>query len=794
MGVVLAPYVRYGHTMDATLRDLRMAIRALTRRKGVTALAVLSLGLAIGFCTAGFSLVDAFAWRDLPVREPRRLTRVNAHDHEQRVVILSWIEYQALASHPRFWEGLVAECRMGPKVRLADRDDYPITAGVSENYFDLLGVKPALGEIFHAGTGWDGAVVLSDHYWRTALGGDVHVVGRTLSVGKALLTVTGILPAGFTGTNRGLLVELFVPPETFFGSLNFKDYLDQHLADFEVVGRLRPGATIELAQQEEEAALRKLQADGLEPAPGRTATVVPFVELNSVMIALLMAPLLLVLLVAAANLANLRLIDNEARRRETAIRLALGAGRAHLLRQHWSETFLLCLTGTALGLLVASWLIDLVPALLYTGENNIEYGVRLDTRTFAFSTAALLVVAIIGSLIPLRDAWKRRIIPGIQAPSSAKASRWLSVLVVGQMAFVTAVTCSAGLLYRSFQNVAAIRAAMDPERRLLLVEGGATRPEILASELSGLPGVLRVAYARRALLAGSGGGNEVTLEIPGQPKTSFHYDQVSATYFATTGARILAGRAFRSSDGPHVTPVVMVSHAFVRRFMVGREPIGAWFHIQGRDRQIVGVVEDGPSIHLKEPIEPFFYFPFAQMPSGEITFFLESAGDPQSLAASVRTLARRANATFTLVDMHTMRQHMFTARKEDAILTGIFVALALLGLLLASAGLFGVTTYAVSRRMREFGLRVALGATGKDLRRQVLRKAALQGAIGIPLGWGLALACHHVIQSLLYGVKATDPWMLVAASGVVALVACAAALRPAFTAARVDPVIALRYE
>jgi predicted lysophospholipase L1 biosynthesis ABC-type transport system permease subunit len=238
----------------------------------------------------------------------------------------------------------------------------------------------------------------------------------------------------------------------------------------------------------------------------------------------------------------------------------------------------------------------------------------------------------------------------------------------------------------------------------------------------------------------------------------------------------------------------MVSQAFVRRFMGGRDPIGAWFRIQGRDRQIVGVVEDGPSNYLKERIEPFFYFPFAQMPTGEITFFLECAGDPLSLAPSVRTLARRENATFTLMDMHTMRQHMFTVRKEDAILTGLFVAMALLGLLLAAAGLFGVTSYAVSRRMREFGVRVALGATGQDLRRQVLRKAALQGAIGIPLGWGLALACRHVIQSLLYGVKATDPWMLVAGSGVVALVALAAALRPAFTAARVDPVIALRCE
>ena len=772
-----------------------MAFRALTRRKGVSALAIASLGLAIGFCTAGFSLVDAYAWRDLPVREPQRLTRMFVHDREQRGGSMTWIEYQALASHPRFWEGLIAECRIGPGVRLAEGEDYPITAGVSENYFDLLGVKPALGEVFHSGAGRDGIVVLSGHYWRTALGGDVHIIGRKLAVGNAVLTVTGVLPSGFTGTNRGLLVGLFVPPQTFFGSLGIRDHLDQHMADFEIVGRLRPGATIELAQQEEEATIQRLQADGLGPEPGRTAAVIPFVDLENVQLALLVAPFVLVLLVAAANLANLRLIDNEARRRETGIRLALGAGRVHLLRQHWSETLLLCLTGTALGLVVAWWLIDSVPAILYAGESNVDFGVRLDTRTFTFSAAALLLVALIGALIPLSDAWRRRVIPAIQAPSSAKASRWLSALIVGQMVLVTAVTCSAGLLCRSFQKITAIRPAMDPGRRLLLVEGGARDPQTSASELSGLPGVVRVAYARRAMLAGSGGGMQALLEIPGQPDTTFRYNQVSPDYFATTGARVVAGRAFRSSDGPHATLVAMVSQAFVRRYMGGRDAVGAWFRIDGRNRQIVGVVEDGPSNDLKERIEPFFYFPFAQMPTGgEVTFFLESARDPGLLAAAVRAQARLENASFMVRDMYTMRQYMFTARKEDAILTGLFVALAMLGLLLAAAGLFGVTSYAVSRRMQEFGLRVALGATGKDLGRQVLRRVALQGAIGIPLGWGLALASRHVIQNLLYGVKAADPWILVAASGIVVLVALAAATRPAFTAARIDPVIALRYE
>ncbi len=200
--------------------------------------------------------------------------------------------------------------------------------------------------------------------------------------------------------------------------------------------------------------------------------------------------------------------------------------------------------------------------------------------------------------------------------------------------------------------------------------------------------------------------------------------------------------------------------------------------VDGKNRQIVGVVEDGPTNHLRERIERYFYFPFAE--------------NPDTLAAEVRAEARRADAAFTVTGMMTMRQHMFAARKSETVMAS--GGLALLGLVLAAAGLFGVTSYAVSRRMREFGLRVALGATGTDLRRQVLKRAAIEAAIGVPAGWAMAFAARHVLASTLFGVKATDPWVFAAASGLVMLVAVAATLRPAFTAARVDPMVALRYD
>jgi len=787
--------------MEAVFRDLRSAFRALTRRPGVGLLAILSLALAIGFSTVGFSLLDAGWLRDMPVRDPARLHWLFARDRERRLDDLTWVEYQALAARGKTWEGVLTECRMGPKVRLPDRDDFPITAGVSENYFDLLGVKAAMGDVFHTGRGTDGVVVITDHYWRTALGGDLHDIGRSLTVGGASLRVIGILPPAFMGTQRGIRVDLFVPPQTFFGSLGYKGHLDPTLADFEVTARLRPGVAPEQAKREADAILAQLQAEGSEPAPGRTGFVAPWQEFKLSTAALLMAPLFLVLLVAAANLANLRLVDNEARRRETGICLALGAGRGDLLRQHTVETLLLCGSGTVFGLLLAGWLVTLVPALIYAGENYLDFHIGLDARTFAFSAIALALVMLLGTLIPLSDAWTRRVMPSIQTSLGGKSSRWLTALVVAQMAFVTAVTCASGLLWRSLQNVSAIRPAMDPDRQLLLVSGYweakppyYTRNDNLASDLTGLPGVKQVAYARRALLSGSGGGSAVDLEMPGQPKVAFHYDQVSPSYFSTTGARILAGRAFRSSDGHDTTPVVMVNEAFVRRYAHGRNPLGTWIRVDGRSRQIVGVVEDGPTNHLREDIEPYFYFPFAQVPSGEVTLFVEYAGNAETLAAAIRTRARRADPAFSMFGTLTMRQHMYAARKEETVVTGASGALALLGLLLASAGLFGVTSYVVSRRTPEFGLRIALGATRTDLHRQVLQRVMRQAAIGIPLGWALAFTARHLLASYLYGVKATDPWIAIAASGLVALIALLAGLRPSLIAARVDPMIALHYE
>ncbi len=790
--------------MDSLLRELRAAIRVLARKPGVTALAVASLALAIGFSTAAFSVLDAFALRDLPAAEPQRLVRISVTGREQRGDILSWIEYDAVTSRSRLLAGAIAESRRGPRVRLPDRDDFPITANVSDNYFDLLGVKAALGDVFHAGKGQDGTIVLSSRYWKVLLGSDPNVLGRNLQVGGAQLRVIGVLPPGFTGTVRGILVDLFAPPQTFFGSLQMGSPNDLRFTDYETVGRLRPGVGAAQARAEVDAILRQVEKDGRAPAPERRAVIEPFTEgglrakLESNAAAL--GVVVLLILIAAANLANLRLVDNESRRHETGIRLALGAGRLVLARQHLIETLLLSAMGTAAGLVVAAWAIRAAPALLYGSQRYVDYGIRVDARTFLFSSSALLVVSVIGALIPLGDAWKRRVAPAIQASRQARASRWLTGLVVAQMALVTGVACSAALLWRSLDNLAAVRPAMDPNGRLLIVYGDlratalAARAESLAGQLASQPGVEQVAWARRAPLSGSGGGASVDVEMPAQPKASFAFNQVSPNYFAVTGGRLLGGRAFQSSDGPDATLVTMVNAAFAKRFFDGRQLLGEWVKVNGKDRQIVGIVEDGPANHLKERIEPYLYFPFAQKPTTDLTYFLASRKEPGLLADSTRSFLRANEKAFTILDMLTLRQHMRNARSEEQATAEIVGGLAGIGLLLAAAGLFGVTLYAVARRTPEFGLRVALGATPGRLLRQVLKEAGVRIAIAVPLGWALAWTARHALERLLYGIAPDDPWTFALAAAVVVAVGCVAALPPAIRAARIDPNTALRHE
>ena len=793
--------------MPSFLSDLRFGARSLFCRPGAAALMIVSLATTVGVSTAAFSVLDAVVWRALPVRAPSELVEVWAKDQQQRPDQLSWIEYQAVVARRGALSDVVAQTRHVLPVKLADRTEFPLLAGTSDNFFDALSVSAAVGSVFHAGAGRDGQVVISHRFWTRALGGDPGVLSRGLRVGDSELRVIGVLPPGFSGVNRGLAVEIFVPVQTGFGQLRLGELTDKRNNDFEVVGRLRPGGTTDAATRDIQAALRHVDQEGQSPAPGRTALVHRLdgsdEPRGGATSALFAAIVLLVLLVASANVANMRLAQNEERRGETAIRLALGAGRFALWRQHFAEMLVLGAAAAALSSIIAAWMIHLAPSVLFAGERFVDFFIAFDGRTWGFSLAAVLFVALIATALPFRDATRTRVAPSLASRGATRTSRWLPALVVVQIAIATGIICVAGLLWQSLQHVSDIRPAMDPDRPLVLAAGywdsgpqmAVAKAEALSSRLAALPGARRVAFARRALLSGSGGGAIVPFERPGQPRLMFRFNQVSADYFSTTGGRVLRGRAFTTSDAPGSTQVVMVNEAFVRQFLSpGESALGKWIKVAGADRQIVGVVENGPTIHVKEPAEPYFYFPFAQRPSSSVTFFIEASGSPSDLVGRVRSELAAADASYFPLALQTMTEHMQSARTEETLTAGIAGGLATLGLLLSTAGLFGVTLFAVGRRTREFGVRMALGATAATLGTQVLRESSVLVAAGLTLGGGLAYAGYLLVRGQLYGVSAWDATSLLAAVVMVVAVSFAATLQPALRAARVDPAIALRHD
>jgi predicted permease len=777
------------------LRDLRFTLRTLARNWRVTLLALASLALAIGANTAVFSIVDAVVLRPLPIEDPRSLVELTVRKADGRGDLWSWDQYSALADNRGPLGPVMAQSRHGAIMRTPDGVEMLLITAASPNYFEMLGIRPAIGRTFTPGDPAPDGVVLSDRAWKRRFGGDPQIVGRAIPLNIGRFRVLGVMPPDFSGLMRGVQNDLWVSSAAW---LRRPD--DRRVTDFEVYSRLEPGVTLETAGRHADAVIGRLNQAGLSAAPGRRAGAEPFGSLSTketlAAAGLLAAMLSLVLAIACANVANLRLARNEARRREIGIRLAIGAGRSHILGQEMLESAVVALAGMGAGLVLAAWLARGVTTLVYSFNPYTDYGIRLDARSLLFALGAALAATLLTALGPVLGAWRQDIQTALRGSDSPGRIRARAALAVLQIVLCTALAGTAGLFWKSLANVTAVRPAMDPDRNLLLVEAGRTRTglplDALAENLAAVPGARAAAYCRRVPLAGSGGGATVAVSLPGQPERSFHYNQVSPNYFEVTGARVLAGRAFTAADSPQAAPVVMISQAFARRFFQGRNALGEWVRAEGRDRQVVGIVEDGPVNYIRETVEPFLYFPHAQMPGGDLTVLVEGRKDAAALAPEVRKRMREAG--YVVLEVQTLRDFMKNAHSEDRALAVLSGGLGLLGVFLAASGLFGVLAYTVSRRTREFGIRLALGAVRGNLERIVLASALKMAFIGVPAGIGVALACARLFENMLFGVSGTDPLILGAAALLVTAVALAAAFIPARHAARVNPLEALRWE
>ncbi|MGO9010857.1 MAG: ADOP family duplicated permease [Bryobacteraceae bacterium] len=786
------------------IRDLRLALRLLAKNPGATALAVLSISLGIGLTTGLFAVGDAAFLRPLPVEKPQELWSVTSRGDDGNYVMYGWPDYLDMAKALEGRAELVVSDRRG--VQVGDASDFVIIQPASPNFFQVLGVKAALGRASLGEAEGRPETVLGYRLWQTHFSSDPQIVGKTVLLNGRAFLVAGVMPEAFTGLERGILVSVWVSTDAWFHTLGNREEEQSRESQFEIAARFRAPLTAARAAAELDAAIRGPGKH--KPAPRGVAgtSVECLVRWKDDVIfgGGMMAVFGLILFVACANVAQLRLAQAEARRKELGVRIALGGGGWRVARQLLLETLLIGLAGAGLGLLLAQVLMEKVTQFASAMSRFMDYGIRLDYRVLAFSAGALLFALLVSGLWPALRAARLNIAEVLKQAQGVTARRrgWQQkALVISQIAVSVALFGVAVLFLSSFHNAAEIRPGLDPHKKVLALMVApklkippAAWCDQVSERLAALPGVRGATYARRLPLSGSGGGMTARVEVPGMAPMGVHLNHVAGNYFSLMGTRVLAGRGIDSHDGASAPLTAVVSQTFARTIFGNRAPVGNWVRIDGKLRQVVGVAEDGPSNDLHESPEPFLYLPYAQAARGDITLLVETAGDPAALERAARAAIRGFDPGAWVYDSTTLRRTLDNALSMDRFLASASSGLGLSVVLLTAAGLFGVLLYAVTRRMREFGLRVALGARPRQIERLVMGESLRMAAIGVPIGLAGLAAAARLAGSMLLGVTPLDPVSYVLSAAAAVGLALAAAWLPARRATRVDPMEALRAE
>jgi predicted permease len=482
--------------------------------------------------------------------------------------------------------------------------------------------------------------------------------------------------------------------------------------------------------------------------------------------------------------------------------MALGASGWRVTRQLLVETAVLSVVGAGLGIGVAQAFMKKVAQFIAASNVHADYGIALNTRVLLYTVGAVLLSVLLAGLAPARLALRLNISEVLKSEQGATGMRggWQRrVLIVGQVAVSVALTGCAVLFVSSLRNAAAVRPGLDPHKNLLVlavVPGrdatAATWCEPACERLAALPGVRGATYARRLPLSGSGGGWSVRVEVAGQPPLDVLANNVGGNYFSLLGTRLMAGRGIDASDREGSPPVAVVSQMLARQMLSGRNPLGQWISVDGKRRQVVGIAEDAPSNALHEEPSPYLFLPYAQMPMGDVTLMVETAGEPAALERAARQELKRFDSRSVVYEAGTLRRQMEEALSWDTMMASVASGMGAFGVLLTAAGLFGVVQYSVNRRTRELGLRMALGARPGEIQRMILGESLRMAAWGVPLGLGLLGLAAHSARTIVLGVSPLDPRIYVLSAAAVTALTILAGWLPARRATRVDPMVALR--
>ncbi len=809
--------------VEELCQDLRYGGRMLRKNPGFTLVAVVTLALGIGANTAIFSVVNAVLLKPLPYASPERLVTLwgTAANTGAGNIPFSYLNFTDYKNQAQTLEH-VAACDTTEAV-LASADAEPETlsgARVSSDLFPLLGVAPMLGRAFSAEEdrpGGAAVVVISHGLWQRRFSSDPQVVGRQVMLGERSTKVIGVMPRGFTFPVEEETSDYWVP---LAGDPNRTELLSNRHGKFlTIVARLKQGVRFEQAEAEALVIARRLEAQYPDANTGWRARLVPLQEdiVGGVRPALLilLGAVALVLLIACANVANLLLARAGARAKEVAIRTALGASRARIMRQLLTESLLLSLAGGGLGLLLAEWLVDVIVAAGPASLPRLA-DVNLDASVLGFTLLVSILTGLVFGLAPALRASKTDLSEplkegGRSSTEGARRNPLRGLLVVSEVALSLMLLIGAGLLIKSFVRLLQTDPGYQTERvltaSLSLSKTKYPEPEQQAAvyqqvlgRVAALPGVEAAGAASLLPLGGRDSYNVFQVEgrtpfAAGQEPT-VRYQVVSPDYFRAMGIQLRRGRFFTEGDTKGAPQVLIVNEAFARRHFSGEDPVAQRLVI-GDDppREIVGVVGSVRHRGLDEEPQPEFYVSYLQAPRSRLSLVVRAAAnDPAELAASVRGAIREVEKDQLVGEVRTMDtlvSHSVAPRRFQMLLLGSF---ALVALLLAGVGIYGVMAYAVAQRRHEIGVRLALGAQRGDVIRLVVRQGMTPALVGAGVGLIGAFAGTRVIESLLYGVSAGDPIVFVGVSALLLLTALLACYLPARRATGIDPAIALRHE
>jgi predicted permease len=809
------------------MHQIARSLRLLIHQPRYTALAVLTLAAGIGVNAAVFGLLDAVYFRPLPLTDPDRLVDVRLERPDSRFTLLSYPEFRDIEQSVPAFVDVLAIGQRGVTLNVKGETELLGIHYVSGRYFQSLGIPLAFGRGLTVEDDRTDAVrplvVINHSLWKERLGGPPDIIGRTIQLNNTMFTVIGVTAPGFVGLDRIVRTDVWVTvAEAPLVVPGLGDELtDRHHRWFEVIGRLATGAPAEQARGELDALLarwRAVDAQGylgarLAARPERDATWRATLQ-GAVFLGLVG----LVLLIACGNVANLTLARGESRRREMALRAALGASRVDLIGQLLVESAIVALVAATVGVLLASWLIQLVPALLPPGDTSLTVNVRFDGRLVAYT---VLLTALATALVGLLPAWRgshadiasdlKSLSPGT---ASVRGGLLRDALVVGEIALSGVLLIGAGLLVRSFAQSLAVNPGFDtgkdvatfylvPELKGYRADATYRFFDACRRSAAGLPGVARVSYAIRLPAQGNEAGWAAEFTIPGkQPPPghdAFHirYTMVGSGYFEVMGTRILRGRGIDDQDRPDSAPVAVVSESMARQLWPGESPIGRRIRMgrgQQINREIVGVAEDIRIGGLYEAPEMYVYVPYAQDPQGFGLLLVETHGDSAGLVGPIRRSLAAVDPVVPVLEVSSFADHMNRLLYEERRNAQVAFAVALLALTLGAVGVHGVIALVTARRTREIGIRVALGAGRGDLLRLLLGRSVRLVAAGTMLGMAGGLAAGRLLESQLHGLAPSDPWSAVLGASVLVLVALGSSVGPVWRAARLDPAVALREE